>query len=522
MTERKLLLGDEAVAQAALDAGIGAAYSYPGTPSTEIMEYIMESEEADERQVHRKWSSNEKTAYEAALGHSYCGLRTMVSMKHVGLNVAADPFVNSAITGIDGGLVLIVADDPSMHSSQNEQDSRFYGEFAGIPVLEPADQQEAYDFTRNAFEISEKFSLPVLVRIVTRIAHTRADVKLAPPQPPANFSPNRQHNRYTLIPLNARKNYQLLTEKREKIRAAAESSRKNRRIAGRDSQLGIIAAGIGFGYLEEFANNGELPHPCLKISRYPLPRQKLRDFSERFEQLLILEDGAPLIEQFLQDAYPRKKLLGRIQGPLSLTGELTPETIKPALNLDNEEQDSQFQLPPRPPKLCPGCPHADSFDVVKEFLELNPKGRAFSDIGCYTLGYLAPYEAIHTCVDMGASITMAKGAADAGLHPSLALIGDSTFTHSGMTGLLDAVYESTNITVLILDNRTTAMTGGQTSIGADSLEDICRGIGVSPEHIHLLKPLATEKKKNLKLLVEESNYDGVSVLILRRACIKLR
>ncbi len=522
MQKRKLLLGDEAIAQGALDAGVSGAYSYPGTPSTEIMEYVMDNKQAKIRNVHRKWSSNEKTALEAALGAVYSGRRALVSMKHVGLNVAADPFVNSAITGVNGGLVLAVADDPSMHSSQNEQDTRFYAKFARVPLFEPADQQQAYELTRRAFDLSERFELPVIIRLTTRLAHSRADVELLEPRPENELDPETEHNRYTLIPLNARNNYRNLLDKSEKLEQFSEQSDLNKIHGTVAGKRGVIAAGIGYSYFSEYSQT-ELDIPCLHISFYPTPKRKILKFADNFEEIVVLEDGQPFLEEFLRDARgDRLKICGRLDGTLPRDGELTPDSTAEALGLQTTAHFSKPQdLPGRPPRLCPGCPHADSFDFLGEILETNENARAFSDIGCYTLGFLPPYEAIHTCVDMGASITMAKGAADAGLHPALAVIGDSTFTHSGLTGLLDAIYENSPITVLILDNATTAMTGGQASLAEVGLEDICLGLGVEKQHLHVLKPLSTEKDKNLAVLKEEVEHKGVSVLIVRRPCVQI-
>ncbi len=522
MLKRKLLLGDEAIAQGAIDAGISGAYSYPGTPSTEIMEYVMESNQAKIRNIHRQWSSNEKTALEAALGAVYSGRRALVSMKHVGLNVAADPFVNSAITGVNGGLVLAVADDPSMHSSQNEQDTRFYAKFARVPLLEPTDQQEAYELTRRAFDLSERFDLPAIIRLTTRLAHSRADVELLEPRPENKLEPVTEHNRYTLIPLNARQNYRKLLDKSEELEQFSEESELNKIHGTSGSDRGVIAAGIGYSYFKE-CTQSELDIPSLHVSLYPAPKQKILEFADNFEEIVVLEDGQPFLEEFLRDARAeRLEIHGRLDGTLPRDGELTPDSVATALETETTATFSAPEdLPGRPPRLCPGCPHADSFEFLREVLEANDEARAFSDIGCYTLGFLPPYEAIHTCVDMGASITMAKGAADAGLHPALAVIGDSTFTHSGMTGLLDAIYENSAITVIILDNATTAMTGGQDSLAEIGLEDICQGLGVEEQHLHVLKPLSTEKDKNLAVLKEEVEHRGVSVLIVRRPCVQI-
>jgi indolepyruvate ferredoxin oxidoreductase alpha subunit len=522
---RRLLLTDEAIAQAALDAGIGGAYAYPGTPSTEILEYIQQAPEAAERGVHRQWSVNEKTAFEEGLGLSYAGRRALVAMKHVGLNVAADPFVNSAITGVNGGLVLVVADDPSMHSSQNEQDSRFYAGFAGIPLLEPATQQEAYEMTRVAFDWSEQWKIPILIRIVTRLAHSRADVQTAPPIEPARREPPQDPRQFVLLPANARRNYERLLDQQAVFQAHAEESPYTIRTGGTRRDQGVIAAGIAYNYLmEAFADTGDCPWPILAIREYPLPAAAIARLAAEVDSLLILEEGAPLIESRLRGLLPGgKPIRGRMDGTLPRSGELTPDLVANALGVDRPALAAlSAVVRPRPPMLCAGCPHADTYRFLKAFMAEHPSGRVFADIGCYTLGALPPFEAIGSCVDMGASITMAKGAADAGLHPSIAVIGDSTFTHSGMTGLLDAVMENTSMTVLILDNETTGMTGCQTSPATGRLERIIAGLGVDAAHLRVLVPLPKNHEKNLQILSEEAAYPGISVIIARRVCLQAK
>jgi indolepyruvate ferredoxin oxidoreductase alpha subunit len=521
---RRLLLTDEAIAQAALDAGIGGAYAYPGTPSTEILEYIQHAPEALARGVHRQWSVNEKTALEEGLGLSYAGRRALVSMKHVGLNVAADPFVNAAITGVNGGLVVVVADDPSMHSSQNEQDSRFYAGFAAIPLLEPATQQEAYEMTRAAFDWSEQWKIPIMIRIVTRLAHSRADVVTAPPiEPPRRELPH-DPRQFVLLPANARRNYERLLDQQAVFQAHSEESPYNLRTGGTRRERGVIAAGIAYNYLmEAFADSGECPWPVLTIREYPLPAVAIARLAAEVDSLLILEEGAPLIESRLRGLLPGgKPIHGRMDGTLPRAGELTPDLVAMALGLDRPKPAPvPAVVRPRPPMLCAGCPHADSYRFLKAFMADHPAGRVFADIGCYTLGALPPFEAICSCVDMGASITMAKGAADAGLHPAIAVIGDSTFTHSGLTGLLDAVMENTPMTVLILDNETTGMTGCQTSPATGRLERIIAGLGVDTAHLRVVVPLQKNHDKNLQVLSEEAAFPGISVIISRRVCLQI-
>ena len=525
---RKLLLGDEAIAQGALDAGLSGVYAYPGTPSTEITEYIQDSPLAKERGVHSRWSTNEKTAMEAALGMSFMGKRALVCMKHVGLNVCADPFVNSAMTGTNGGIIVLVADDPSMHSSQDEQDSRFYGKFAMIPTFEPSSQQEAYDMMAEAYDFSEKMQLPVLMRVTTRMAHSRAVVEVkdeARPQNELNYK--AQASNWVLLPAFARKRNEVVTGQQPMLEQYAVESRYNKYVDGADHSLGIIASGIAYNYLMECFPEG-CPFPVLKVSQYPLPKALVRQMTERCDKVLIAEEGQPFIEDQVRGVMPgNAEILGRLTGELPRTGELNPDWMKKALaafvpDLDANDAPAQFSenVVGRPPMLCQGCGHRGVYTAINEVLKDYENARVFGDIGCYTLGFLPPYKAIHSCVDMGASITMAKGAADAGQWPAVAIIGDSTFTHSGMTGLLDAVNENADITVIISDNLTTAMTGGQDSAGTNKFEAICRGLGVDENHLRVVTPLPKNMPEITQIIREEINYHGVSVIIPRRECMQ--
>ena len=519
--KRMLLLGDEAIAQGALDAGLSGVYAYPGTPSTEITEYIQHSKEARERGVHSNWSTNEKTAMESALGMSYAGKRAMSCMKHVGLNVAADGFVNAGITGANGGLLVVVADDPSMHSSQNEQDSRFYGKFAMVPVLEPANQQECYHAAQYGFDLSEKYGTPVMIRITTRLAHSRAGVECADPRPENELTLPADKRQFVLLPAIARRNYQSLLGKQAAFEEEAEASSLNSYEDADDKTLGIIACGIGYNYLMENYPEG-CPHPVLKIGQYPVPRAMVKRMLTSCTRVLILEEGAPMVEEQIRGLMDETyNISGRLDGVVPRAGELNPNIVAKALAMEVQPGMPQPELvQPRPPELCKGCPHIDSYNALNEALnELEP-GRVFSDIGCYTLGALAPFHSINTCVDMGASITMAKGAADAGLFPAVAVIGDSTFTHSGMTGLLDAIIENTPITVMIVDNETTGMTGGQASAARGKLEDICKGLGIPEEHILVVEPIRKNHEQNVALIKQELFHRGVSVIIERRECIQ--
>lgn len=521
MRERRLLLGDEAIALGAVHAGLSGCYAYPGTPSTEITEFVQGDATARARGIHCRWSSNEKTAMEEALGMSYMGKRAIVCMKHVGMNVCADAFVNSAMTGTNGGLVVVAADDPSMHSSQNEQDSRFYGKFAMVPVFEPSSQQEAYDMMKDAFCMSEEYKIPVLLRIVTRMAHSRAVVETGEIREPNPMRYPDNPKEWVLLPAVARRRNERLTGMQKDLERRAEESEYNKYIDGADTSVGIIACGIAYNYLMENFKDG-CPHPVLKVSQYPLPVNAVRRLASKCQSLLVLEDGQPVVEEMLLGVLEQSvRIEGRLSGAVPRTGELTPDNVASALGLKNEEVFAPSELVmPRPPSLCRGCGHRDMFAALNNILGEYANPRVFGDIGCYTLGYLPPYQALHSVVDMGASITMAKGAADAGQWPSVAVIGDSTFTHSGMTGLLDAVNSKSNIVIIISDNLTTGMTGGQDSAGTGRIESICLGIGVEPEHVRTVIPLPKNMDEMEDIIRQEIEYQGVSVIVPRRECIQ--
>ena len=522
MAEKNLLLGDEALALGALHAGLSGVYAYPGTPSTEITEYIQGHPLTRERMVHCTWSSNEKTAMEAALGMSFAGKRALVCFKHVGLNVAADPFMGSAMTGAGGGLVIASCDDPSMHSSQNEQDSRFYGAFAMMPVFEPSSQQETYQMAREAFDYSEKLGIPVLMRLTTRMAHSRAVVE--------SIDPVREQNRlhypenprqWVTLPVNARvRNRQLIRDYAAFEEDAVHSS-FNFLEDGPDRSLGVIACGIAYNYLMENFPDG-CPYPVLKVSQYPFPRELARDLSSMVKTILVLEEGQPLVEQQLVGVFPTGiTVKGRLDGSVNRDGELTPDAVRAALGLPAlPVHPASEVVAPRPPALCMGCGHRDFFTALNNVLKDYDEAKVFGDIGCYTLGWMPPFQALDTCVEMGASVTMAQGSAYSGTWPSIAVIGDSTFTHSGMTGLLDAVNGKADIVVCISDNLTTGMTGGQDSAGTGRLEAICEGLGVPREHIRTIVPLPKNYPDMEQVIREEIEYHGVSVVISRRECIQ--
>lgn len=521
MTKR-LLLGDEAIAQGAIDAGLSGVYAYPGTPSTEITEYIQGYQKATGANIYCRWCTNEKTAMETALGMSFAGKRSLVCMKHVGMNVAADPFVNSSISGVNGGLIVLVADDPSMHSSQDEQDTRFYGKFAMIPILEPSTQQEAYDMMEYAYNLSEELKLPIIMRTVTRLAHSRAVVTLKSPQSQNSLNPATESRDWVLLPVNARRRYASLVEKQDRLMSLATESPFNSYISqAKEYEMGAIACGNTYNYLQECYPDG-VPFPLLKLSHYPIPTDIVRTMALQCASLLIIEDGQPFVEEQIRGILPVScNIIGRLTGHLPRTGELNPDILKSALGIEiSPHAEPSKNIVARPPALCQGCGHRDVYQALGQVIKDYPDAKVFGDIGCYTLGALPPYQALDSTIDMGASITMAKGAADAGLFPAIAIIGDSTFTHSGMTGLLDAVNSNSPITVIISDNLTTGMTGGQDSAGTNRFEAICRGLGVEAEHLKVVVPLPQNMEEITATLRQEINYKGLSVIIPRRECIQ--
>ena len=534
---KHLLLGDEAIAQGAIDAGLSGVYAYPGTPSTEITEYVQKTivgtrESGINDKIFCQWATNEKTAMEGALGMSYMGKRALVCMKHVGMNVCADAFMNAAITGVNGGLVVVAADDPSMHSSQNEQDSRFYAKFAMIPCLEPSNQQEAYDMMHYAFDLSESLRTPVLLRVTTRMAHSRAVVEtMDTPREQNALSAPENTNHFILLPAFARKNYAELVEAQADFVQTSEESQYNQYTKGSNPKKAIVTTGIAYNYLMEALQHDTILHhttphyTILKITQYPLPKALINQMvADGAEEILVMEEGQPVVEELLRGMVPSSVAVkGRLTGDLPRMGELTPDSVALALS-NSEASNSPLPMPElvvgRQPALCQGCGHRDMYAALNEVAREHENAKIFGDIGCYTLGALSPFHAIHACVEMGASITMAKGAADAGQFPSFAVIGDSTFTHSGMTGLLDCVNSKANVVVLISDNLTTGMTGGQDSAGTGRLEAICEGLGVEKEHVRVVVPLPKNMEEIKQVLREEVAYNGTSVVIARRECIQ--
>ncbi len=516
--QKLLLLGDEAIAQAFIDAGGSAINSYPGTPSTQITEYVMKSKDAQAKGVIANWCANEKTALEASIGVAYAGKRAMTCMKHVGLNVCGDPFMNAAIIGTKG-VVIVVADDPSMFSSQDEQDSRFYGHWAMIPMLEPSNQQEAYDMVFYGYEISENLGTPVLLRIPTRLAHSRAGVVRKPARAQNDLKEPADASSFVLLPVNAKRLYRNLIDKQASFTQASETSGYNQYIAGTDKKIGIITTGIAYNYLMENFKDGKCPYPVVKVTQYPLPFNMINKLYDECEEILVLEDGQPFVEELVKGFLGKgKRVFGRLDETIRRDGELNAEKVAKALGMP---VPSGAAVPSvvtnRPPALCQGCPHIDSYTALNTVMANYKDGKVFGDIGCYTLGF--NMKAINTTVCMGASITMAKGAAEVGIFPSVAVIGDGTFGHSGITGLLDCVNEKANVVVMILDNDITAMTGGQPSSAHCKIAEICKGLGVDPAHIRTIEPLKKNHEEFVKILEEEIAYNGVSVVIPRRTCL---
>jgi indolepyruvate ferredoxin oxidoreductase, alpha subunit len=517
-----VLLGDEAVALGAIHAGVSSAYAYPGTPSTEILEYLI-AHERRHRRPHAAWCANEKTAYEAALGTAFSGRRALVSMKHVGLNVAADPFINSALVAPHGGLVVCVADDPGMHSSQNEQDSRWYADFARVLCLEPATQQEAYDMTREAFDLSEHFHVPVLLRLVTRLAHGRTAIDPGIPHGENGISRAPRRNAWILLPANAREQWRALLDRQAAMQAWSEASLHHHLVlhTGRRG-LGVITTGIARNYFRENLPELDVEPSYLHIGAYPLPVGLVQSLLAHVDRVLVLEDGQPFVERQLATFPPERCVIeGRMSGALPASGELTPDLVRAALGLPARPQLAVggAPLPARPPQLCDGCPHRHAYRALNLALGDAPAARVTADIGCYTLGALPPISAIESCVCMGASIGMARGAAEAGCHPVVAVIGDSTFLHSGIPPLVDAVAADANMTVLILDNSAVAMTGAQDPVvSSDRLHAIVLGTGVPPAHCHVVDPHPHKVEANAQVLRNEIAHRGLSVVIAAREC----
>ena len=512
--KRVLMLGNEAVAQGAWEAGLHVVTSYPGTPSTEVTECLARFPE-----INSQWASNEKVAAEVAFGAAMAGARSMTCMKHVGVNVAADPLFTAAYTGVNGGMVFVCADDPAMHSSQNEQDSRYYARAAHVPMLEPADSEECRDFTKAAFELSEELDTPVFVRLTTRIAHQRSVVTPGPRQERQVKDYVKDPMKYVMMPAMAKKRHPVVEARERKLSEMANTLPFNRVEMG-DTKLGIVTSGACYQYVKEAFPQASV----LKLGLvYPLPMEKIVDFARKVEKLVVIEELEGLIEKDLRAAGISCE--GKCY--TGLQGELSVERLRQAFLGEKPVENPAAGIPGRPPVLCPGCPHRGVFYVLNK-LKLNVMG----DIGCYTLGALPPLNAMDATLCMGASIGMAGGAERAHgkefSRHTVAILGDSTFIHSGITSLIDAVYNRETITVIVLDNRITGMTGHQQNpaSGRDihnepapmlNLEKLIAGCGV--EDITVVDPFdlpATEKAVREAVAREQ-----VSVVIARRPCALL-
>lgn len=518
-------LGVEAVAYAAFDAGIKAVFGYPGTPSTEAFERAeaLIGEEGAGRKAH--WAANEKVAYEFGLGVSYTGYRVLVTMKHVGLNVAMDAFVNSAMTGVQGGFVMLVADDPGMHSSQNEQDSRYLADFANVPCLEPSTVQEAYDYTYHAYELSERLKVPVMLRIATRVAHCRGAIARRAPLAVRSIGlPQGEDSRgWVLLPRNARGQYHKLRDKIPAMRHHMEAY--NRFVPG-TTRMGVVVAGLGRALFEEL--RGEAAHLAeavrLEISGYPISQNLFDIVLAQCDHILVFEESYPYIEDQLRNHAVHTRIRGRRDGTISLTGELSPREMRSALGLGQAigRMPAAFPVPPRPPRFCDGCGHVDAYAALKEALARvqAPDARVFGDIGCYAMGAGEPLDALHTCVEMGASLGMALGAAFTGLTPAVAVIGDSTLVHSGLPGLTSLAKADVNVTLLVFDNRTVAMTGQQPVETVDMVEKIVIGLGMDPAHVATLVPLPRRHAESVATIEAALRHPGPSVVVCRRECVQ--
>lgn len=517
---KQLLSGNEAIARGAYEHGVRLASAYPGTPSTEILEYIGEKY----REIRAGWAPNEKVAVEVAAGGAYGGARSMAVMKHVGLNVAADPFMTLSYTGVQGGLVIVVCDDPDMHSSQNEQDTRNYAKFGKVPCLEPSDSQECKDMVGEAFRISEQFDTPVILRSSTRISHSMSPVELGErKEGPKELGLKKDPPKHVMLPAFARRRHPIVEQRLKDLAKFAEDFPYNKIMMG-DSSLGIISAGVAYQYARE-----ALPEASfLKLGMvWPLPEKMIQDFAAKVKRLVVIEDLDPFIEEAV-------RLMGiKVEGKAltGLCGELSPEKVEAALKGASSAKSIgpiEMDLPLRPPNMCPGCPHRATFSALKK-----NKVYVAGDIGCYTLGALPPMGMLDNCLCMGAGIGIASGLTRAlgelAEGKAVAVIGDGTFFHSGMTPLLDLAYNGGSTTVIIMDNRTTAMTGAQPHPGTGytlreeptisvDIEKLAQSFGfkrvqtVNPYHVKELE----------KIVKEELEAEEPSLIIVKAPCALLK
>lgn len=522
-----LALGNEACAMAAIDAGLYGFFGYPGTPSTEVFEAgeALISKMNDGRIA--KWGPNEKVGYEMALGCSYAGKRAICTMKHVGLNVAMDPFISSALTGANGGFVLLVSDDPSMHSSQNEQDSRMLANFAMMPCFEPSNPQEVYDMTYAAFELSEKLNMPIMIRMTTRTSHSRGIVNRGETRPIANRG--LQHidskKQWVLMPQNARVINRNLRARQPLFASEMNSYNK---LENKPSRKAVVTCGMGKAYFDQLLREepSVASYSRLSVRGYPIDEKLINDLLAHNDEVIVFEESYPFIEDRLIDkAYGNNvKIRGRRDETLTIDGELTPLKFRKALSLSTPEAKPapKMELAARPPKLCDGCGHADAYLALKEAYAVlgNTDQRVFGDIGCYTLGYNEPFNGVHACIEMGGSFGMAYGAAMSGLEPSVGVIGDSTFFHSGLNIMASAVDCGRNVNFVVMDNRITAMTGQQETVVMNRIEALAFASGYAQEDVYILTPLKKNHEENVSKVVEAMKKPRATVIIFRRDCIE--
>lgn len=517
---KQLMSGNEGIARGAYEYGVRLASAYPGTPSTEIMEYIGERYP----EIRAGWAPNEKVALEVAAGAAYGGSRAMASMKHVGLNVAADPFMTLSYTGVNGGLVLVVCDDPEMHSSQNEQDTRNFAKFGKVPCLEPSDSQEAKDLVGEALRISEEFDTPVILRSSTRVSHSMSLVEVKPRgEGQRELGLKKDPAKFVMLPAMARKRHPVVEQRLKDVAAFAETFPHNKVIMGDDS-LGIITAGVAFQYAREALPNASY----LKLGMvWPLPEKMIRDFASKVKRLVVIEELDPFIEEAI-------RLMGiEVEGKnlTGLCGELSPEKVEKILTGSTKAKSIgpiDMELPLRPPNMCPGCPHRATFTALKK-----NKVYVAGDIGCYTLGALPPVGMLDNCLCMGAGIGIASGLdrslGELAKGKAVAVIGDSTFFHSGMTPLLELAYNGGSTTVVIMDNRTTAMTGAQPNPGTGftlrqdptisaNIEKLAEAFGF--KRIRTINPYKV--KETEQVIAEELAAAEPSLIIARAPCALLK
>lgn len=520
---KQVLSGNEAIARGAWEAGATFAVAYPGTPSTEILENVAKSYKDD---IYSQWSPNEKTALEVGVGAAVAGARTLVTMKHVGVNVAADPLFTAVYSGVNGGLVLVSADDPALHSSQNEQDNRNYAKFAKVPLIEPADSQEAKDFVKTAFEISEKWDTPVLFRTTTRISHSKSVVVTGPREErPKPEDIVRDIKKYTMLPAFARPRHPMIEARLKEIAKWGSSKECGlNRIEEGDTEVGIVSSGVAYQYAKEAMPNASF----LKLGLpYPFPVDLAREFAAKVKKVIVVEELDPFLEEQLILAGIKVEN-GKDLFPI--IGELEPSFVKDKLTgTATEVKPASEGLPVRPPVLCPGCSHRGVMHILKKL-----KVYVSGDIGCYTLGALPPIEAMHTCLCMGGSITMAHGMSkvvgvtDKKENQIVAIIGDSTFFHSGVTGLIDMIWNNGNAVVVIQDNRITAMTGGQENPGSGhtlegiespqiDMEKLVVALGVDPANVRVVSSYNLKQIENV--MKEELAKPTPSVVITKEPCV---